>query len=190
MAEQRSADELAKAELHPAGTAPVSLGDAFSDSMWQAWTAQVKADPAYHPADPDSPDDGGFTNSAGSLPPKALIVQYGDGPHDYISTDFDAGQVIVRDGNDPTGRAWKFAEADWRRFVARLTGQEIDDPDAPKGPTQYEEARTFAARTAQHVQADQAANEAAAQGEDVGAARRSVAQPAKTTGKASKTDGK
>jgi hypothetical protein len=140
---------LARSELHgaePLGTPTIAM--AFGDELWNRWVDEVRTNPAYHLPDPDDPADTGMTGSSGANPPPAIIVEYGDGPNDYVSTDFDAGQVLVRDGNDPTGKAWKFPEAAWRRFVAKVRGEELpDDPDVPKGPTMHEAAAEQNART-------------------------------------------
>ena len=151
-------DTPAPASFLP-GTAPISLDQALRKDIWDQWVAQVKANPAYKLPDPDDPDQ---VTDASWTPPPTLIVQYGEGPNDYIATDFTVGQVMVRDGNDPTGRAWKYPMSDWRRFVASVRGEELPpDERGPEGPTQYEEAAQFAKRTAAHVQADRDAREQA-----------------------------
>jgi hypothetical protein len=160
--ETRDSVDLAALELQPYSTGGEALPVAFGDTVWRRWVEEVRSNPAYHLRDPDNPNDRtGATSSAGGQPMPALIVEYGDGPHDYISTDFDAGQAIVRNGNDPTGRAWKFPEATWRRFVARVLGEELPEDEKAEGPTQHEEAALFAKRTAASVAADERANQAA-----------------------------
>lgn len=149
-----SADtDLALHELYaasPTGTPTIAL--AFGDELWQKWIDEVRSNPAYHLRDPNNPDDAaGATGSAGGSPMPALIVEYGPGANQYVSTVFDAGQAIVQDGADPTGKAWKFPEAAWRRFVSRVRGEELPDDEEPEGPTMHEaaaeqNARTFGAR--------------------------------------------
>lgn len=135
-------------ELHAAGGfGGVTLPAVLGDDLFEQWAAQVRSNPAYHLRDPDDPSDEGSTGSSGGSPMPSLIVQYGDGPNDYIATSFDAGQVIVQDGNDQTGRAWKFPEADWRRFVAKVRGEELPDDEKEEGDTQYEAAAKQNART-------------------------------------------
>lgn len=150
--------EAARHYLHaPTDVAP--LGFVLGDDLMEKWVAQVKADPRYRTPDPLDPnDETAATNSSGSTPPPALIVQYGPGQNDYISTVFDAGQVIVQDGADPTGKAWKYPEASWRRFVAAVRGEPIPVDARGSGPTQYEEAAAYQERTMASVQADRDAN--------------------------------
>lgn len=149
---------------HPAtylgglGGAPLSLHAALSEDIWDKWVEQVRTNDAYRLPDPDNPDTSGPTGASGWNPPPTLIVQYGPGPHDYISTDFDAGQVIVRDGGaGEGGRDWKFPESDWRRFVAAVRGEELPEDERETGPTQYEQAAEFNKRTAERAAADEQA---------------------------------
>lgn len=158
---QGTPTEAARSYLHaPGDVAP--LGMVLGDDVMEAWAAQVKADDRYRTPDPDNPaDDTAATNSSGSNPPPALIVQYGPGQNDYISTVFDAGQVIVQNGADPTGKAWKYPESSWRRFVAAVRGEPIPVDPRAFGPTQYEEAALLNERTGKALQADRDANQAA-----------------------------
>jgi hypothetical protein len=139
---------VAVAELHP-GIPPggPTLMFALGDEVWQRWIEEVRTNPAYHLRNPDDPSDAGRTGSAGGNPMPALIVEYGPGQHQYISTVFDAGQAIVQDGSDPTGKAWKFPEENWRRFVARVRGEDLPDDEKPQGPTMHEAAAEQNART-------------------------------------------
>jgi hypothetical protein len=58
---------------------------------------------------------------------------------------------------------WRFSEDAFRRFVARAQGRKLpDDDDKDKGDNPIEAARKLAQRTAQHVEADRKAGEAAA----------------------------
>jgi Domain of unknown function (DUF397) len=156
--------DAARAELHGAGFGGVTIMSALGDDLFKQWADAVKTDPRYHLADPDNPrDERRATNSSGSNPPPAIILQYGDGTNDYVSTVFDAGQVIVQDANDPTGRALKFPESGWRRFVARVRGEELPPDPANDGPSQYEEAAALQKRTNESIQADRDATDRAAQ---------------------------
>jgi len=158
------AREAARAELHGVGYTGPSMAAVFGDDLFDTWANEVKNNPAYQLRDPDDPASEGATNSSGSNPPPALIVEYGDGPHQYVSTVFDAGQAIVQDGADPSGKAWKFPETAWRRFVARVRGDEIPDAlqnsndlSSVDGPTMHEAAAKLNVRNAEALAADRAA---------------------------------
>jgi hypothetical protein len=142
----------------------------FGDDLFNKWAAAVKSDPRYQLRDPDDPDSEGATNSSGAAPMPALILEYGPGAHQYISTVFDAGQAIVQDGSDPTGKAWKFPEVNWRRFVARVRGEHVPPDPTQDGPTMHEAAAEQNARTGEAVQADREANKRAAERADAGVA--------------------
>jgi hypothetical protein len=108
---------------------------------------------------PDENDDGWVEPGEVTVP----ILEYGDGPNDYISTDIDAGQVVVRDGNDTTGRAWKMPLRSFLRFVAHSQGKKLpgDDEDAARGDSMYTAAakqneRTNRLRAAEQQAADDA----------------------------------
>lgn len=126
--------------------APASTIDGALGPNWQAWQDHVKA---YVPA-PDEDNDG----YAEMPDPVVPLLAYGDGPNDYISTDFDAGQVIVRDGNDKTGKAWKFPQGDFLKFIAHAHGKRVPGEEKEQGDGPYEAARKLAQRTAKLVQAD------------------------------------
>lgn len=114
---------------------------------WEAWQEHVKAN--VQPVDEDG--DG----TADEMPdPVVPLLVYGDGPNDYISTDIDAGQVMVRDGNDKTGKAWKFPLDSFMKFVAHAHGKRLPDEKAEEGDNPIEAARKLAQRTAKLVQAD------------------------------------
>lgn len=152
--------EAAATYLHsPGEVAPIGL--VIGDDAMEAWAAQVKADDRYALPDPDDHQATGATGSGGGSPMPALIVQYGPGQNDYISTVFDAGQAIVQNGADPTGKAWKFPESDFRRFAAAVRGEPIPVDERASGPTQYEEAAEMLRRTRESVQADRDANDRA-----------------------------
>lgn len=147
--------DAARTELHGATPGGLTLMGAFGDELFERWAEAVRTDPRHHLADPDDPDDERrVTGSSGSNPPPTIILQYGEGVNDYIATNFDAGQVIVQDANDPTGRAWKFPESDWRRFVARVLGEELPPDPKSDGPTQFQEAAAVQKRTNEAIQAD------------------------------------
>lgn len=169
-AEARTADQATHTDpraaahtLHaaePVGTPTIAM--AFGDDVWERWVNEVKTNPAYRLPDPEHPEEGGMTGTAGANPPKPIIVEYGPGAHEYISTVFDSGQVIVQDGSDPTGKAWKFPESAWRRFVAHVRGEEDKLPADPAqdGPTMHEAAAEQNARTGALLQADREATPA------------------------------
>lgn len=146
MADNKPNPEDAAQEL---GTgAPASTIDAAFGPNWQAWQDHVVA----HVQLPDVDGDG----RAEMTDPVVPLLAYGDGPNDYIATDVDAGQVMVRDGNDRTGKAWKFPLDAFLRFVAHAQGKTLDGDDEgkEKGDGPYEAARELAARTGKLIQAD------------------------------------
>jgi hypothetical protein len=157
-------------ELRPYAHTPMgTMADEFGLDLWDRWAEIVRTDPRYHLRDPDNPDDvAGATGSAGGSPMPALIVEYGPGQHQYISTVFDAGQVIVQDGGNPNGRAWKFPESAWRRFVAVVRGETdaLDDEEEPKGPTMHEAAAAQNARTFARAERERREGVAGATGVD------------------------
>lgn len=148
--------DLALRELYAGtSTGTPTIAMALGDDLWQRWVDEVRSNPAYHLRDPDNPDDTeGATGSAGGNPMPALIVEYGPGQHQYISTVFDSGNAIVQDGADATGKAWKFSEAAFRRFVARVRGEELPEDEEPEGPTMHEAAAEQNARTYGRVAAE------------------------------------
>lgn len=74
------------------------------------------------------PDHGAVVAGAGFQQPEP--VRYGDGEHDYLSITFEgAAAVVVRDGNDPTGRAMQFSWGDWQQFVREVRGEDGTDGD-------------------------------------------------------------
>jgi hypothetical protein len=160
MADKLSDADKASMELHRSGAqAPAFIGDALPGGVFQSYTEFV----ATHATVPGVDYDGdGEADPTQTQTPIVPLYVYGDGPHDYISTDFDAGQVMVRDGNDPTGKAWKFDETAFRRYVARAQGKELpDDHEKVEGESPIEGAVRLARRTAERVQADRDATERA-----------------------------
>ncbi len=151
MADTKSNREDAAREL---GTgAPAATIDGALGPNWDAWREHVIA----HVQLPDEDGDG-YAEMADPVVP---LLVYGDGPNDYVSTDIDAGQVMVRDGNDKTGKAWKFPQDAFLRFVAHSQGKTLPgEPEEEKGDGPYEAARKLAARTAKLVQADRDAEAA------------------------------
>jgi len=144
MADTKTNREDAAQEL---GTAnPANTIDGALGPNWQAWQDHVVA----HVQLPDEDGDG----KAETPDPVIPLLAYGDGPNDYIATDVDAGQVMVRDGNDATGKAWKFPLDAFLRFVARAQGKTLEGDDEEKGDGPYEAARKLAQRTGKLVQAD------------------------------------
>lgn len=152
-------DQAALRELHaaePLGTPTMAL--ALGDDVWRRWVEEIRTNPAYHLRDPDDPTDVGMTGSSGPNPPPPVIVEYGPGANQYIATTFDSGQAMVVDAADPTGKTWKFPESAWRRFVARVRGEKLEDgEEEPQGPTIYEAAAEQNARTAKMVERDRQA---------------------------------
>lgn len=132
-------------ELGPPANAASTIDAAFGPN-WQAWQEHVKA----HVPAPDEDGDG----YAEMPDPVVPLLVYGDGPHDYIATDIDAGQVMVRDGNDKTGKPWKWPLADFMRFVAHAHGKRAPGEKAEEGDGPYVAAAKQNERTAKLVQAD------------------------------------
>ncbi len=132
--------------------------DAALGPNFQTWAEHVQRTVQL----PDEDDDGWVEPGELAVP----ILEYGDGPNDYISTDLDAGQVIVRDGNDSTGRAWKFPVRSFMRFLAHSQGKKLpgDDEETAKGDSMYEAAAKLNARTGRLVQAERDAAERATEG--------------------------
>jgi hypothetical protein len=128
----------------PAGAA--STIDAAFGPNWDTWQQHVVA----HVPAPDDDNDG----EAEMDTPVVPLLVYGDGPNSYISTDFDAGQVIVRDGNDRTGKAWKWPMADFMRFVAAAHGKTLPGDPEETGDNPYEAAAKQNARTAKLVEGE------------------------------------
>lgn len=56
--------------------------------------------------------------------PSPLVLRYGDEENDYINVNFENGEVVVRDGNDPTGEAHKFPEDQWRSYTGQPSREE------------------------------------------------------------------
>lgn len=163
----------AAAEL---GTPTANTIDAAMGPNFEAWTKHVQQ----HVQLPDEDDDG-WVEPADVVVP---ILQYGDGPNDYISTDIDAGQAVVRDGNDATGRAWKMPLRNFLRFVAHSQGKKLpgDDEDAAKGDTMYEAAAKMHQRNAEALQAErEAADAATSEGRPTTATANRAAANAKTS---------
>jgi hypothetical protein len=66
--------------------------------------------------------------------PKPLIVWYADGakhPNAYIGVQFENNEVIVRDGNDPTGKALHFTREQWASYTDPDWANDADaEPEA------------------------------------------------------------
>lgn len=160
MADKVSDADKASMELHrSSATAPAFFGDALPGGIFESYTEFVARNAVIPDLDPDDDD----ADRVQAQTPIVPLYVYGEGPNDYISTDFDAGQVMVRDGNDKTGRVWRFDETAFRRYVARAQGKKLpDDDEHDDGESPIEGAVRLARRTAAKVQADQDANERAA----------------------------
>lgn len=148
MADSRKADskaaEDAAAELRPADTSTL---DAALGPNWQKWQDHVKAN-----VQPRDDDEDGYADP--TVPNVPLLV-YGDGPHDYIATRVESGQVIVQDGNDKTGKTWLFPLDAFMRFVAvahgrKLKADEAEIGDNPLVAAVKQQERTNAMRDAEH----------------------------------------
>jgi hypothetical protein len=133
--------------------APAATIDGAFGPNWDKWQDHVKAN-----VEPVDPDGDGYAEMDTPVVP---LMVYGDGPNDYIATDIDAGQVIVRDGNDKTGKAWKFPLDSFMRFVAHAHGKKLEGETEEKGDNPYEAARKLAARTGKLIEADRKATEKA-----------------------------
>jgi hypothetical protein len=143
MADNRTEDAAQELDTGTAATLDVALG-----ANWDKWQKHVVA----HVPAPDEDND----NVAEMSNPVVPLLVYGDGPNSYISTDIDAGQVVVRDGRDKTGRAWKWPLADFMRFVARAHGKRLPGEPEEQGDNPYEAAAKQNARTAKLVEAERA----------------------------------
>jgi len=153
--------------------------DGALGSNFEAWTKHVQQTVQL----PDEDGDGEVEAADIQVP----ILEYGDGPNDYISTDIDAGQVIVRDGNDPTGRAWKYPLRSFYRFLARSQGKKLagDTEDEARGDSMYEAAAKLQQRSGAALDAERkAADAATAEGRPTTAtANRAAADQARRAGK-------
>lgn len=152
MSDDSTAREDAAHELQ--APAANSLDLAFGPALFEKWTEHVTA----HVQLPDADKNG----EVEAVPVVIPILQYGDGPNDYVATDVDAGQVIVRDGNDKTGRSWKYPLTSLYRFLAASQGKTLEgDEEQAKGPSMYEGAikqqeRTNALRAAEREASQEA----------------------------------
>lgn len=147
MADRTSKDEAAH-ELQAPVADTIDL--AFGPQVFDKWAKHVQT----HVQLPDADGDGQVEAAPVAVP----ILEYGPGVNDYIATDIDAGQVVVRDGNDRTGRAWKYPLQSFYRFLAASQGKTLegDDADEARGDTMYQAAvkqneRTNALRAAERV---------------------------------------
>jgi hypothetical protein len=181
MADNTTRDDAAHELQAPAAN---SLDLAFGPQLFERWTEHVTA----HVTLPDADKDGEVEAAPVAVP----ILQYGDGPNDYVSTDIDAGQVIVRDGNDKTGRSWKYPLQAFYRFLAASQGKDLEgDDEQAKGPSMYEgairqNARTNALRAAER----EASEEATKDGRSTTATSVRAAADAKVAADADKGTGK
>lgn len=46
-----------------------------------------------------------------------LVLRYGDDDSAYLNINFENGEVMVRDGADPTGKAYRYPEDQWRTWT-------------------------------------------------------------------------
>lgn len=172
MADEIRKEEAARALGTPAATIEAAFGPNF-----ETWQHHVIA----HVPLPD-PDGDGHADMGEPVVP---ILLYGDGPRDYIVTDVDAGQVIVRDANQ-ADRPWKFPLIDLLRFVAHSQGKRLaGDPEPQEGDNPYQAAAKQQARTNRLVQGERDAAEAARQAGESStpASNRAAADKAPPAGK-------
>lgn len=162
MADNATPDEAMR-ELRTA--APATIDAAFGPN-WEKWSQHVKATAV-------------IDEETGT--PEVPLLVYGDGPHDYIATDFDAGEVMVRDGRDKTGKAWKFDDGGFVRFVKRLRGEDVEEAPEDQGDNPIVAAGKLAARTAKKVQIDQQAEQSAGRGDTPGKVDRPGSKPSKVS---------
>lgn len=135
-------------QLGTAASAAATIDGALGPN-WEKWQKHVVA----HVQLPDDDKDGEVEPQTPVVP----MMVYGDGPHDYIATDIDAGQVMVRDGNDKTGKAWKWPLDAFLRFVAHSQGKKVaGEPEAEKGDNPYVAAAKQNDRTNKIVEAERA----------------------------------
>lgn len=148
MADNKPNPEDAAQELGT-GLPASTIDQAFGPATWEKWQKHVVA----HVPAPDEDGDG----VADMATPVVPLLVYGDGPNSYIATDIDAGQVMVRDGNDKTGKAWKWPLADFMRFVARAHGKRLPGEPEEEGDSPYEAAVKQNERTNKTVADERAA---------------------------------
>lgn len=147
MADTRSTDSNREDAARELGVGvPAPTIDAAFGPNWEKWQEHVIANVQA----PDEDNDG----VAEMEDPVVPLLVYGDGPNDYISTDIDAGQVVVRDGNDRTGKAWKYPLGDFMRFVAHAHGKKLPDEPEEKGDNPLVAAAKLQERTNKKIQAD------------------------------------
>lgn len=148
-------DRQAQAAQELAADTPATFEAAMGDQL-DTWTKHVQQ----HVQLPDDDADGVIDDTDITVP----MLVYGDGPNDYIATDIDAGQVMVRDGNDATGKAWKFPVPAFLRFVAHSQGKKLpgERDAADEGPNPLDAAIEQNKRTAASAQADREATQDAA----------------------------
>lgn len=108
-----------------------------------------------------SPNEGDIASGVGFRQPD--LIWYGDGEHDYISVTFETGTVVIRDGNDATGRAMQFGRREWDDFVADVSGTKNEDDRAERGSKKSPAEDGFTAG----VDGDKTASEIAREKADV-----------------------
>ena len=133
--------------------APATMDAAFGPTRWQAWQDHV----VKHVQLPDADKDGEVEPAEPVVP----MLVYGDGPNDYIATTIDAGQVIVRDGNDKTGKSWLYPLDAFYRFLAHAQGKKVEgepeeEGDNPLVAAIKQQKRTNAMRDQERREADAA----------------------------------
>jgi hypothetical protein len=182
---QSNTPDKGDAAQHLQATEANSLDLAFGPELFTKWSKHVQE----HVQLPDADGDGEAEPAEVQVP----ILQYGDGPNDYISTDIDAGQVLVRDGNDKTGRGWRYPLQAFYRFLAASQGKKLagDDEDEGKGPSMYEGAQRMHERTGALIDAErEASQDATADGRSTTATANRAAADAKLAERSGDKTGK
>jgi hypothetical protein len=85
--------------------------------LFTAPTAQDAFQEAFEGGKLDYPDA-----NAGDIGPQ--VIRYGDEENDYLDVQFQNGEVMIRDGNDPTGEAHRFPEDQWRAYTGQPSREE------------------------------------------------------------------
>lgn len=80
-----------------------------------------------------------------------VVIPLGDNPDSYLSVAFEDGSVVVRDSNDPTGRAVQTSYDAWRGWVSQLRGDEGADPEQPEEDSGRERAPGQVHAGADHI---------------------------------------
>jgi hypothetical protein len=88
---------------------------------------------------------------SGAAQREPVIVQLGDNPDSYLAITFEAGAVVMRDSNDPSGKAVQVSYDQWRAYVSELRGDGADSVEQAEKDTGAEEAPGDAHPGADHI---------------------------------------